>query len=72
MGRRKWSLVCPNEAPDLHGVHGAGFEILYEKYEREGRAKNFLVGLGCRKRKKSMKKMAKVKSTQSSQRPYNT
>ncbi|KAF8507640.1 ribonucleotide reductase alpha subunit [Hysterangium stoloniferum] len=35
----KWSLFCPNEAPGLHEVHGAEFEALYEKYEREGRAK---------------------------------
>jgi ribonucleoside-diphosphate reductase subunit M1 len=32
-----WSLFCPNEAPDLHKVHGAEFEALYEKYEKEGR-----------------------------------
>ncbi|KIJ27544.1 hypothetical protein M422DRAFT_37723 [Sphaerobolus stellatus SS14] len=35
----KWSLFCPNEAPNLHEVHGAEFEALYERYEREGRAK---------------------------------
>ena len=35
----KWSLFCPNEAPGLHEVHGAEFEALYEKYEREGRAR---------------------------------
>jgi ribonucleoside-diphosphate reductase subunit M1 len=33
-----WSLFCPNEAPDLHEVHGEEFEALYEKYEKEGRA----------------------------------
>lgn len=33
----EWSLFCPNEAPGLHEVHGAEFEALYEKYEKEGR-----------------------------------
>ncbi|KAF7292826.1 Ribonucleoside-diphosphate reductase [Mycena indigotica] len=35
----EWSLFCPNEAPGLHEVHSAEFEALYEKYEREGRAR---------------------------------
>ncbi|KAF5351294.1 hypothetical protein D9758_008046 [Tetrapyrgos nigripes] len=35
-----WSLFCPNEAPDLHEVYGPEFEALYEKYEKEGRARN--------------------------------
>ena len=35
----KWSLFCPNEAPGLHDLWGAEFEELYEKYEREGRAR---------------------------------
>jgi len=35
----KWSLFCPNEAPNLHEVHGEEFEKLFEQYEREGRAK---------------------------------
>ncbi|PSR70553.1 hypothetical protein PHLCEN_2v13592 [Hermanssonia centrifuga] len=35
----KWSLFCPNEAPGLHEVWGAEFEALYEKYEKEGRAR---------------------------------
>ncbi|KAH7906714.1 ribonucleotide reductase [Hygrophoropsis aurantiaca] len=35
----EWSLFCPNEAPNLHEVHGAEFEALYEKYEKEGRAR---------------------------------
>ncbi|KAJ7084164.1 ribonucleotide reductase alpha subunit [Mycena crocata] len=34
-----WSLFCPNEAPGLHEVHSEEFEALYEKYEREGRAR---------------------------------
>jgi ribonucleoside-diphosphate reductase alpha chain len=35
----EWSLFCPNEAPGLHEVYGADFVKLYEKYEREGRAR---------------------------------
>jgi ribonucleotide reductase alpha subunit len=34
-----WSLFCPHEAPGLADVHGAAFEELYERYEREGRAR---------------------------------
>ena len=34
-----WSLFCPNEAPGLHEVHSAEFEALYERYEKEGRAR---------------------------------
>ncbi|MGB3183661.1 MAG: ribonucleoside-diphosphate reductase subunit alpha [Cyclobacteriaceae bacterium] len=36
---REWSLFCPNEAPGLHKVYGEEFERLYEKYEREGKAR---------------------------------
>ncbi len=32
-----WSLFCPHEAPHLYECHGAEFEALYEKYEREGK-----------------------------------
>ena len=35
----QWSLFCPNEAKNLHTTHGAEFEALYEKYEKEGKAK---------------------------------
>lgn len=35
----QWSLFCPNEAPGLHEVWGREFDELYEKYEREGRAR---------------------------------
>jgi ribonucleoside-diphosphate reductase alpha subunit len=35
----QWSLFCPNEAKNLHTTYGAEFEALYEKYEREGKAK---------------------------------
>jgi ribonucleoside-diphosphate reductase alpha chain len=34
-----WSLFCPNEAPGLAEVWGNQFEVLYEKYEAEGRAR---------------------------------
>jgi ribonucleoside-diphosphate reductase alpha subunit len=34
-----WSLFCPNEAPGLQDCFGEEFEALYEKYEREGKAR---------------------------------
>lgn len=34
-----WSLFCPNESPGLGEVWGEEFERLYEKYEKEGRAR---------------------------------
>lgn len=34
-----WSLFCPHEAPGLHECYGKDFEALYEKYEKEGRAR---------------------------------
>jgi len=34
-----WSLLCPDECPGLHEVWGDEFEALYEKYEKEGRAR---------------------------------
>jgi ribonucleoside-diphosphate reductase alpha chain len=34
-----WSLFCPHEAPGLAECHGEEFERLYEKYEKEGRAR---------------------------------
>lgn len=34
-----WSLFCPNEAPGLSDCHSEEFERLYEKYEKEGRAR---------------------------------
>lgn len=36
----EWSLFCPNEAPGLSDVWGEEFEKLYEKYEKEGRARS--------------------------------
>lgn len=35
-----WSLFCPHEAPGLSDVYGDDFVKLYEKYEREGLARN--------------------------------
>ena len=35
----EWSLFCPNEAPGLHECYGEEFERLYEKYEKEGKAR---------------------------------
>jgi ribonucleoside-diphosphate reductase alpha chain len=34
-----WSLFCPNEAPGLADCYGDEFERLYEKYEKEGKAR---------------------------------
>lgn len=34
-----WSLFCPKEAPGLAECYGKDFEALYEKYEKEGRAR---------------------------------
>jgi ribonucleotide reductase alpha subunit len=35
----KWSLFCPHECPGLSDVYGDDFKTLYEKYEREGKAR---------------------------------
>jgi len=35
----EWSLFCPHEAPGLADTYGKDFENLYEKYEREGKAR---------------------------------
>ena len=32
-----WSLMCPNESPNLSDVHSEQFNELYEAYEKEGR-----------------------------------
>lgn len=37
-----WSLFCPNECPGLSTVYGDEFVALYEKYEREGRARKVI------------------------------
>ncbi len=38
----EWSLFCPNEAPGLADCYGDEFERLYEKYEREGKARKVI------------------------------
>ncbi len=35
-----WSLFCPNECPGLYETTGHEFEVLYEQYERENRARS--------------------------------
>ena len=35
----EWSLFCPNECPGLSETHSEEFERLYEKYERDGKAR---------------------------------
>ncbi len=35
----EWSLFSPDEAPNLHDSYGEEFERLYDKYEKEGRAR---------------------------------
>ena len=38
-GGDMWSYFCPDECPGLADVYGDDFRVLYEKYEREGRAR---------------------------------
>jgi ribonucleoside-diphosphate reductase alpha chain len=38
-GADMWSYFCPDECPGLADVYGDDFKALYEKYEREGRAR---------------------------------
>lgn len=35
----EWSLFCPNEAKGLADCWGEEFDRLYERYEKEGRAR---------------------------------
>lgn len=35
----EWTLMCPNECPDLYNVHGEKFDALYTQYEKEGRGR---------------------------------
>lgn len=35
----EWSLFSPDEAPNLYETYGDEFEKLYEKYEKEGKAR---------------------------------
>jgi len=34
-----WTLMCPNECPDLSDVYGDEFEALYTRYEAEGKGR---------------------------------
>ena len=38
-GADMWSYFCPDECPGLADVYGDKFKELYERYEREGRAR---------------------------------
>ena len=38
----KWSLFCPNECPGLADVYGTQFKDLYEKYEKQGKARKIV------------------------------
>jgi ribonucleoside-diphosphate reductase alpha chain len=38
-GSELWSYFCPDECPGLADVYGDKFKELYERYEREGRAR---------------------------------
>ena len=35
----EWTLMCPNECPNLFDVHGDEFDSLYLKYEKEGKGR---------------------------------
>ena len=35
----EWTLMCPNECPDLYNRHSEEFEKLYTKYEAEGKGR---------------------------------
>ena len=39
---QSWSLFCPHECPGLSDVYGDDFKVLYEKYEKEGKARKVL------------------------------
>jgi len=34
-----WTLMCPNECPGLPDIHSEEFEVLYTKYEAEGKGR---------------------------------
>ena len=34
-----WTLMCPNECPDLFNCHSDEFDALYTKYEEEGKGR---------------------------------
>ncbi len=35
----KWTLMCPNECPDLYDCHSDEFDKLYVKYEKDGKGR---------------------------------
>jgi ribonucleoside-diphosphate reductase alpha chain len=35
----EWTLMCPHECPGLSETHSAEFEVLYTRYEREGKGR---------------------------------
>lgn len=35
----KWTLMCPNECPNLYNRHGKDFENLYLRYEKENKGR---------------------------------
>lgn len=39
---KDWSLFNPNECKELDNVYGEEYKKLYEKYEKEGKAKNII------------------------------
>ena len=39
----KWSLFCPHKCPGLSDCYGEEFKTLYEKYEREGKARRTML-----------------------------
>jgi ribonucleoside-diphosphate reductase alpha subunit len=41
----QWSLFCPHECPGLDSSWGDDFAVLYERYEREGRARRTVPAL---------------------------
>ena len=43
--KQKWSLMCPNESPNLTETYGDSFEKLYLKYESEGKYKKQIEAL---------------------------
>ncbi|WP_196889957.1 ribonucleoside-diphosphate reductase subunit alpha [Aureivirga sp. CE67] len=38
----EWTLMCPNECPNLYDVHGEEFEALYTKYEQQGKGRRVI------------------------------
>jgi len=38
----EWALFCPNEAPGLADCYGKDFELLYNKYVKEGRQRRMV------------------------------